>query len=114
MDKDFSQQKAILEREKANLLKDVAAIERPEDFGSDVDDFDEEKNEAESLGNRLAMAQVLRTRISEIDSALNRIATGGYGICEACGKKIEKEVLEISPASRLCQRCKKGSEAGAV
>ncbi|MEK7507671.1 MAG: TraR/DksA C4-type zinc finger protein [Patescibacteria group bacterium] len=108
MDKNFQRQKTELEKEKVKLLKDIAAAEMPEDFGSDVDDYDEEKNEAESLGNKLATAHVLRTRISEINSALDRISNGSYGVCEACGKTIEEKVLEISPESRLCQQCKKG------
>ena len=107
MNKDFAAQKLKLEQERAKLLTDIAETEKPEDFGSDVDDFDEVKNEVESFGNRLAMAQTLKARVSEIDSALRRIASGVYGVCETCGKKIEEKILEISPESRLCQSCKK-------
>ncbi len=105
---EFSAQKNKLEAEKKKLLAELAEQEKPEDFGDDVDDADEEKNEAESFGNRLAMARVIKARINEIDAALSRIVAGTYGICEACGKKIEEKVLEISLESRLCQQCKKG------
>ena len=108
MGNNFDQYKIELEEEKKKLLKSLAAAEKPEDFGDDIDDADEEKNESESFGNQLAMARIIKARVNEIDAALARIATGAYGICEACGKKIEENVLEISPESRLCKQCKKG------
>ena len=109
MEKDFSRYKLTLEESRERLLKDLAKAEKPEDFGDDTDDADEEKNESESFGNQLALAQTIREQINEVDAALNKIAIGTYGICEHCGKKIEEKVLEISPESRLCQQCKKGT-----
>jgi len=109
MENNFGKYKIKLEKEKAKLLGDVAKAERPEDFGDDVDDADEEKNEAESLGNQLAFIQTIKMRISDIDAALNKIIGGTYGVCEKCGGKIESEVLDVSPESRLCKKCKKGA-----
>ncbi len=107
MENNFAQYKIKLEKEKEKLLKDIIRAEKPEDFGSDIDGSDEEKNEAESFGNQIAFAQTLKERINEIDAALNKIAAGTYGVCEQCGKKIEEKVLVASPESRLCKRCKK-------
>ena len=108
MEKDFGKYKVQLEKEKQKLLKDLHKAEQPESFGSDVDDFDEEKNEVENFENKLAIAQTIKDRINEIDAALGKITTGTYGICEICGKKIEEKVLDVSPESRLCRKCKKG------
>lgn len=40
--------------------------------------------------------------LSEVDSALNRINSGTYGICELCHDPIEKEGLAANPLLRFC------------
>lgn len=40
--------------------------------------------------------------LSEVDSALNRINSGTYGICESCHEPIEKEGLATNPLRRYC------------
>ncbi len=42
-----------------------------------------------------------------IDHALRKIREGRYGICEKCGKPIEKKRLEIIPYARICIKCTK-------
>jgi RNA polymerase-binding protein DksA len=42
-----------------------------------------------------------RKKLKEIDAALERIKNKTYGICEATGKKIQKERLEAIPYARL-------------
>ena len=105
--KNTEEYKKNLEKERKILIDALAKDEKIEDFGSDVDGFDEEKNEAEQIGNQLAAGQTLKERISEIDTAINKILEGKYGICEKCGDKISDDVLRVSPESRLCKNCKK-------
>jgi RNA polymerase-binding protein DksA len=38
----------------------------------------------------------------EIDQALKRIEDGTYGTCDACGKEIPSERLEVYPWASLC------------
>ncbi|MDO8664948.1 MAG: TraR/DksA C4-type zinc finger protein [Candidatus Liptonbacteria bacterium] len=99
--------KRRLEKERAELIKEIKKDQKPEDFGADLDHADEEANEAESLSNQLAEAQDLKERVNDIDAALNKIRAGKYGACEKCGKEIGDEVLNISPESRFCKNCKK-------
>jgi sigma-B regulation protein RsbU (phosphoserine phosphatase) len=40
--------------------------------------------------------------LMEVDSALERIATGTYGICEVCKDSIEEERLKVDPLTRFC------------
>jgi DnaK suppressor protein len=40
--------------------------------------------------------------LAEIDAALKRIEAGTYGKCEACGKEIPVERLEVYPWASLC------------
>ncbi|MCR4328748.1 MAG: hypothetical protein NUV53_04570 [Patescibacteria group bacterium] len=97
----------ILEEQKKKLLEKIASHNKPEDFGSDVDGLDEESDEAEEQGNSLAIAQSLKENVSEIDSALEKIKTGKYGMCSTCNNPVEEEVLDIAPESALCRACKK-------
>lgn len=46
-----------------------------------------------------------KAEIKEINLALDRMATGTYGICELCGKSIPSKRLEVLPATRLCRKC---------
>ena len=53
----------------------------------------------------LARRGVLLERIAEIEQAIERRASGGYGICEVCGTEIDKERLRILPHTTRCVRC---------
>lgn len=93
--------------EKRRLEEELRETEKPESFGADIDAFDEEADEAEEFANRLAIAQALKDRINEIDSALNKIILGKYGLCEKCGGEISEKVLDVVPESQFCGNCKK-------
>ncbi len=55
-----------------------------------------------------------RRLLVEIDDALNRIATGTYGICEGTGKPIPKARLEAQPWARYCVEYARMVEEGLV
>ncbi len=103
----INEYKEKLEEQKQALIGQLEAEDKPENFGSDVDSLDEEANEAQEFANQQAIGQTLRDRISEIDSALNKILSNKYGSCENCGKEISAEVLDVIPESKLCEDCKK-------
>ncbi|MGQ9465648.1 MAG: TraR/DksA family transcriptional regulator [bacterium] len=46
-----------------------------------------------------------REILFSIDYALRKIHQGKYGICEKCGKPIEKRRLKILPYARFCIKC---------
>jgi DnaK suppressor protein len=48
----------------------------------------------------------------EIDEALQRIEGGTYGICDLCGRGIEKARLKALPFAKMCIRCKSEAEKG--
>lgn len=102
----FDAYKKKLEKERSLLLSEIKQNERPPYFGNDTENPDEETDQAEELGNQLAIARDLKNRLEEIDIALGKIYSGTYGTCESCGGKIEKEILDIDPESRLCKTCK--------
>ena len=56
------------------------------------------------------MAQREGKFISNLDNALRRIKSGGYGVCRGCGELIDKKRLEIVPHATLCIDCKSNKE----
>jgi RNA polymerase-binding transcription factor DksA len=46
-----------------------------------------------------------RRRITELDEALARSASGGYGVCEGCGEPIPAERLAARPFATTCVSC---------
>ncbi len=51
-----------------------------------------------------------RTKIKEIDDALERLNDNSYGICESCGLEIAEERLNAMPFTRLCRDCQQDQE----
>jgi RNA polymerase-binding transcription factor DksA len=62
------------------------------DIGTET--FDRERD--------LSLLEQVEAELSDIDHALERLETGTYGTCEACGKDIADERLEVLPAARFC------------
>lgn len=98
--------KLQLEKERGMILAEIKKNETPVDFGSDIDHFEEKTDQAEELSNDLAVAQDLKTRLDDVEAALEKIREGKYGVCEKCGEEIEEEILNVDPESRFCKRCK--------
>lgn len=46
-----------------------------------------------------------RLELEAIEEALQRIETGTYGVCEACGCAIESPLLEVMPETPFCRDC---------
>jgi RNA polymerase-binding transcription factor DksA len=107
---DIERYRVRLEADRKTLLVELAREQTPEDFGNDIDSADEEADEAESFGDKLAISEALKERISAIDAALARVAVGTYGACEGCKGPIETAVLDLAPESTLCQKCKQQGE----
>jgi sigma-B regulation protein RsbU (phosphoserine phosphatase) len=40
--------------------------------------------------------------LQEVDSALDRLSAGSYGLCEVCQDPIEEELLMVDPLARAC------------
>jgi DnaK suppressor protein len=52
-----------------------------------------------------AVLDATRRRLAELDLALQRVETGGYGICEQCGRPIPAERLAARPSASTCVQC---------
>jgi DnaK suppressor protein len=48
--------------------------------------------------------------LHEIDAAIGRLESGGYGICESCGCEIPEQRLLATPTERTCVPCQERIE----
>jgi RNA polymerase-binding transcription factor DksA len=72
----------------------------PADQGSDT--MEKEKN--------VFLASAKGNELYEIDQALLRAKDGKFGLCESCGKDIERERLEAVPYAKQCVKCRRLNE----
>ncbi|HJW85402.1 MAG TPA: TraR/DksA C4-type zinc finger protein [Candidatus Brocadiaceae bacterium] len=52
--------------------------------------------------------------LRNIDTALEKMDDGSYGVCEICSKKINKERLKAVPYAKLCIDCQREEEIDKV
>jgi RNA polymerase-binding transcription factor DksA len=52
-----------------------------------------------------AIGEAAQNELTEIDEALERLATGAYGICKQCGDHIPDERLLAVPSATTCAGC---------
>lgn len=55
-----------------------------------------------------------RTRLHKVEAALERIASGDFGICAACGRAIVLKRLQALPWVNNCIECQEQSEQARV
>ena len=77
-----------------------------EDLADEVDLASSELNQSLSL--RLRDRE--RLLLQKIETALGKIETGTYGVCEGCEDSIESKRLEVRPTAEMCIRCKEAEE----
>ena len=110
---DTAEYRRRLEDEKARLFHAVGFLEK-ENPGSISDELGElaEGGVDNHLGDTASalfdreldegLEESARDTLVEIEAALLRIDDGTYGICEACGKPIDADLLSAIPWARLC------------
>ncbi len=57
-------------------------------------------NEADEDMKNKALSDDLELRLRDVNSALDKIEKGNYGICETCGGEIPEERLKADPAAK--------------
>ena len=68
-------------------------------------DMEEKADEFEENDTLLSLEHSLESKLKDVNSALEKITAGTYGVCEKCGKEIEEERLGVCPEARLCMKC---------
>jgi len=78
------------------------------DSGDDIADLG---TKAFNREQEFALAVSIRTRLEQVERALERLDAGGYGTCETCGGEIPVARLAAFPSVTLCVACKSRSES---
>lgn len=110
---DSDQARRLLEEEKARLeqvrsafddehltdeseRESVAELSGSDQHQADIgtETFEREKD--------MSILENVEAELADVEHALERLNDGAYGVCEACGRRIDDERLEAMPATRLC------------
>jgi RNA polymerase-binding transcription factor len=108
-----------LRAERDDLLKQYQEITESTFAGNQSDlsgemGFDEEYADSGTATfereKDLSLVNNLRDLMDKIDKALAKIDGGTYGLCDRCGKPIEKARLKALPYATLCLKDKQAEE----
>jgi RNA polymerase-binding protein DksA len=100
-----------LRAERDDLVDQLSTIEdqsfatTQSDLSGDVGVDDESADAGTATFERekeLSIEQNVRDLIAKIERALKRVDNGTFGVCEICGKQIEKARLKALPYADLC------------
>ncbi len=58
----------------------------------------------------VALRRNVLSTLEEVERALSKFENGTYGLCEACGGRIDRARLEALPYARYCMECQSRSE----
>jgi len=110
--KDIAQFERRLLAEKSQLERELSGVGsrssespggwEPTSGTLQVDSADDNEvaDKFEEIEENSGIVSNLDKQLGEVNAALDRITKGTYGICETCGKPIEKERLEANPSAR--------------
>lgn len=102
-----------LERQRAELVnksKLASNQVRETDQMQGGRDSIDESTEEQGTSTMLRLADRERNLLAKINAALDRIADGEYGYCEACGEEINVKRLKARPVTDMCIECKSEQE----
>jgi len=88
-------------------LESKAEREGNKDEGLDTYDLASEERDREI---NFILSDRERSKVNNIDDALQRMEEGTYGVCDACGLEIAEERLTAMPFTRLCRDCQQDQE----
>ena len=108
----MSKFKRVLTAERERLLNNTKESIK-HDLNISSDDLPDEADLAASEINQ-SLTFELRNRermmISKINTALQKIHEGTFGLCESCEETIEKRRLDARPFSTMCVSCQEQTE----
>ena len=67
--------------------------------------LEEAASEVEEYSTSLPIEHSLELQLKNVNSALEQVQKGTYGICEDCSKEISQERLAAFPEAKTCGDC---------
>ena len=100
---------AVLQVEREKLIRQLGELGANEqgDLTGDLEFGDGFADAAAATAERtevLGLVDNITRLLSDVDQALQRVAEGRYGICDACGNPIGAERMEFRPDLALLRR----------
>jgi len=90
----------------ARLEAELEALTNARRSESDDDEHDPEGVTLSSEWSRLAgLLEAANNEVRQCEDAVQRLETGGYGVCATCGEPIPIERLEARPFAKQCVPC---------
>lgn len=62
----------------------------------------------------VALKRKIEATLEQVERALAKFENGTYGLCEACGARIERARLEVLPHAVHCLDCQSRQERGST
>ena len=98
-----------LEQERASLQSDIEALAaenqaQQDDYGVGNHVADD-ATEVFTRERNLALRNNAQDLLVQVETALQRLETGSYGICARCGNEIAPERLDALPYAIYCITC---------
>lgn len=91
---------ARLEHERQRIKAQVAAVVADYQAGGPITTSDDAAADTTEAGAHLELQRDLDAQLADVDAALQRIASGTYGIDEVTGEPIDPARLEAFPTAR--------------
>ena len=70
--------------------------------------------ETAEMRKRLAFKRQLSESLAQVEHSLHKLDDGTYGICEACGARVDRARLEALPYARYCINCQSRQEHSSI
>ncbi|HVF89755.1 MAG TPA: TraR/DksA C4-type zinc finger protein [Blastocatellia bacterium] len=106
---DVEKYRGQLLEEQARLNAELNINRVAEDTYAGINDEIRDEADAALMGETAdisaELVELKSKRVEQVDSALQRIDDGTYGVCENCGKKIAIKRLDADPAALYCIDC---------
>lgn len=116
MTKQFIEaQKQKLKEKREQLEKELSSFAKESkkakgDWDAKIPSYDggsleEQADEVEEYTTLLALERTLEQELKKVNSALEKLKKGKYGICEKCGRPILQGRLKVYPQAEYCRKC---------
>ena len=107
--------KELLERKK-KIMEELNKVADKGEYRAKFPDLgdkpEENVQEIDEYSTNLATEKILESTLRDIDSALERIKKGTYGVCKYCDKEIGEKRLLARPVASACVECKSKLQKG--
>ena len=104
-----------LQEEQAKLQAQLERLESVEyesiGYGNHIADDGTDAFE-QAVG--VALQRKVETTLEEVGRALAKLDDGTYGLCEACGARVDRARLEALPYAKYCLNCQSRTERGGI